>query len=67
MDPGNAFPHRIMAIKLNMPVTYQFGTNTEHYNRRARAVTQPNTGVLHTPCASPMRCWIMNFQKGLNP
>ena len=67
MDLGNVLPCRIMAIKPNMPVTYQFGTNTEHYNRRTHATTQPNTGVLHTPYASPMRCWIMNFQKGLDP
>ena len=67
MDPGNVFPHRIRAIKPNMQVTYQFRTNTEHGNRQARAATQPNTGVLHTPCASPMRYWIMNLQKSLNP
>ena len=67
MDPGNMLLHRIMIIKPNMPVIYQFGTNTEHYNRRTHAMTQPNTGVPHTPCASPMRCWNTIFQKGSNP
>ena len=67
MDPGNTFPRMIKAIKSNMQVTYEFGTNTEHCNRQARPVTQPNTGVPHTPRASPMRCWIMNFKRGLNP
>ena len=67
IDPGTVPPHGTMVIKPNMPATYQFGANTEHYNRRTHATTQPNTGVLHTPCASPMRCWITNFQNGLNP
>ena len=56
MDLGTMPPHRIMAIKPNIPVIYQFGVDTEHHNRRTHATTQPNTGVMRTPCASPMRC-----------
>ena len=67
MDLGIPLRRRIAATKTTILVEYQLGINTEHYNRRKHAMTHPKTGVLHTPCASPMRCWIMNFQRDSNP
>ena len=67
MDLGNMLLCKIMATKLSTLINYQLRINTEHYSRRTHATTQPNTGAPHTPCASPMRCWIMNFQRGFNP
>ena len=67
MDLGNVFLYRITATKPTILIDYQLGINTEHYSRRTNAMTHPSIGAPHTPCASPMRCWIMNFQRDSYP
>ena len=67
MDLGSMLLRRITATKTTILIEYQLGINTEHYIHQKHATTHPNRGVLRTPCASPMRCWITNFQRDLNP
>ena len=67
MDLENVLRRRITAAKTIIPIEYQLGIRTKHNNHQQHAMTQPNTGVPNTPCASPMRCWIMNFRKDSNP
>ena len=55
MDLGNVFLRKIKATKLSILASYQLRINTEHYSHRTHAMTHPNTGVPHTPCALPMR------------
>ena len=41
--------------------------HTTQHNKHPKNEVHPETGVPHTPYVSPLRCWIMNFQRDSNP
>ena len=67
MGPEDVLRRGIMVTTMIMLIEYQSGINTGSNNSRQQAATRPDTEGLHTPCASRMRCWIMNFHKDSNP
>ena len=66
-DPEDMLRRGIMVTKMIRPIEYQFGINTRCNNSRQHAMTCPDTEGLCTLCASPTRCWIMNFHRDSNP
>ena len=67
MGPEDMLRRGIMVTTTIKLIEYQSGTNTGNNSSRQHAAARPDTEGLRTPCASRMRCWIMNFHMDLNP